>query len=243
MKNRETTKEIKRGILLFDIDGTLMYRTSDSLSAGKHAMDEAGFILTGKKNLADYIDFAGATDQNVANQILKLGGIENPSKDLENEFLAAYSSLISQHMTNDSYTLRGKAIEVISKLIANNFAVGIATGNIKKGAEAKLENTKIDHLFNLDLGGYGEDGRIRTDIVKAGIKRITDKYEIINKKPVIIGDTPFDIYAAHKADSIAIGIPYSHNTAEVLRDAGADFVCDEIDDTLVDTILAIFSSE
>ncbi len=232
-------KELQNTVILFDIDGTLVYRTGTHDSAGKRAMDAAAFDLTGISGQADKINFAGATDLDVARQLLEMGGVETPGSSQKQRFLELYADYLSQYIKKDSYTARGETFLVIKKLSSMGAVIGIATGNIKKGAVAKLESAGIGDLFNYDLGGYGEDGDVRSYIVKAAIDRTSVNLSKKVTNTVVVGDTPYDVEAAHSCGAKCIGIPFGKNTDSVLIDCGADLVVNEINDKLIEAILEL----
>ena len=52
------------------------------------------------------------------------------------------------------------------------------------------------------------------------------------KEALVVGDTPHDIDAAHGAGAFAVGVATGHFTKEELRDAGADYVLDSLEEEL-----------
>ena len=85
-------------------------------------------------------------------------------------------------------------------------ALGLGTGNIRKGAEIKLGSVGIYHRFT--FGGFGDDSIDRPTLLMAGARRGAAKLEapIEDCRIVVIGDTPKDVAAAKAigADSIAV---------------------------------------
>jgi phosphoglycolate phosphatase-like HAD superfamily hydrolase len=49
---------------------------------------------------------------------------------------------------------------------------------------------------------------------------------------LVVGDTPLDIEAAHAAGTVAVGVASGHYSAEQLRDAGADYVLESLEEEL-----------
>ena len=47
--------------------------------------------------------------------------------------------------------------------------LGVATGNVRAGADAKLAAAKLDAWF--ELGGYGCDSHVRAELVARAIER------------------------------------------------------------------------
>lgn len=216
-------------ILLFDIDGTLVARPNTGASAGVLAMSKAAEIMTQTADLANHISFAGATDLDVARQLLEMGGVSKPTPLQKKTLLDHYVYYLNQFIHKDSYQSLGCPNEIVPLLKTEGAIIGLGTGNLKIGAAAKLKSAKIDHLFNIDLGGYGDDGEARADILRTAVSRCG---KLTNTPVIVIGDTPKDIDAAHAIGARCIGIPFGQNTAQILKDSGADAISPSIDATL-----------
>jgi phosphoglycolate phosphatase-like HAD superfamily hydrolase len=85
-------------------------------------------------------------------------------------------------------------------------ALGLGTGNMRKGAEIKLGRVGIYHRFT--FGGFGDDSIDRPTLLMAGARRGAAKLgaPIEDCRIVVIGDTPRDIAGAKAigADSVAV---------------------------------------
>ena len=226
-------------ILLFDIDGTLVSRSSGGRSAGVRAMSEAAFDLTGRKNLAEGISFAGATDLDVARQLLVLGGIQSPTDEQKRQLLDHYVSHIHQLIDEDSYYALGAPREVIPALENAGAVIGLGTGNVRRGAECKLGNAGIADLFRFDLGGYGDDAEVRTELLRVGVERCRPFAKSPDAQVIVIGDTPKDVDAALGINAKCVGVPSGAITLEDLRQAGAHIVIEKIDDALIQAVASI----
>ncbi|MBN2714894.1 MAG: HAD hydrolase-like protein [Deltaproteobacteria bacterium] len=226
-------------ILLFDIDGTLVSRSSTGRSAGVRAMSQAAYDMTGKPNLADGISFAGATDLDVARQLLELGGVTSPTDTQKNQLLEYYVNHIHQLIEEDAYVALGTPRTVIPALASLGAVIGLGTGNVRKGAECKLNNAGIADLFQFELGGYGEDGEVRADLLRIGVKRCRPYAQTPNASVIVVGDTPRDVEAALTIGAKCIGIPAGTITANDLYRAGAVHVVKEISHELIDAVKAV----
>ena len=226
-------------ILLFDIDGTLVSRSSKGRSAGVRAMSEAAFDMTGKKNLADGISFAGATDIDVARQLLELGGIPSPTDVQKTQLLDYYVGHIQELIEEDSYYALGTPGEIIPALENAGAVIGLGTGNVRKGAECKLHNAGIADLFRFDLGGYGDDHEVRAELLRIGVERCRPFAMTPDAPVIVVGDTPKDVEAALAIGAKCVGVPSGAITKDDLHQAGADRVIDEINAELIHAIKAV----
>src|SRR6185436_15306118 len=94
----------------------------------------------------------------------------------------------------------------------DGIAIGLGTGNLRRGAELKLERAGLAQHFT--FGGFGCDHEDRPAIVRIGAERGAALLgtTLDACRVVVIGDTPRDVEAARAigADSLAVatgGIP------------------------------------
>jgi phosphoglycolate phosphatase len=220
-------------ILLFDIDGTLVSRSNPGRSAGVRAMSAAAYDMTGVAGLADGVSFAGATDLDVARQLLELGGIHGPTENQKRQLLNHYIRHIRTLIEEDSYVALGAPTNVIPELEQMGAVIGLGTGNVRIGAECKLKNAGIADLFRFERGGYGDDSHIRADILRVGVERCRPHVRSGIAPVIVIGDTPLDVSAAKAIGARCIGVPSGAITADDLKAAGADGVVKEVSPEMI----------
>jgi hypothetical protein len=80
--------------------------------------------------------------------------------------------------------------------------------------------------LDFSVGGYGDDGSDRADLVRLARKRASEKYghDFAGTRAVVIGDTPHDVRGALDADALAVGVASGRHTSDELRQAGAHVV-------------------
>ncbi|MEZ4366361.1 MAG: HAD hydrolase-like protein [Kofleriaceae bacterium] len=83
-------------------------------------------------------------------------------------------------------------------------ALGIGTGNVAAGAQAKLRRAGLHERFR--FGGYGDDSAIRAELVAAAIARGRALYPDA-ERAVVVGDTIHDITAARACGATASPSP------------------------------------
>ena len=236
-------------IVLFDIDGTLVTGPDDRPSAGLLAMNRASFLVTEdgmfgppeelltlsdaeialRFKLGDPREFAGRTDLQIANMLLKRINGDLTDETLVSRLLDEYLLGLELFITESPYTALGDAAGCNEILRTNNIVIGLGTGNVAKGASLKLESAGISEEFDISLGGYGDDGDTRAEVLLKGAHRCGATSA---SKIVIVGDTPRDISAAKEIGAVSVGIPYRGNTPEILADCGADIVMPSVGPTL-----------
>jgi phosphoglycolate phosphatase-like HAD superfamily hydrolase len=134
--------------------------------------------------------------------------------------------------TSGNRLLDGVA-ELLESLAAQLRTFGLCTGNVRAGARAKLSRGGVwDHFTKSFEGGFGSDGEIRSDIVRAALRRAETHHgrSLHATEALVIGDTPRDIVAAHEVGVPVLAVATGRFSAQELREAGADSVVDSLAD-------------
>ncbi|HSO32352.1 MAG TPA: HAD hydrolase-like protein, partial [Labilithrix sp.] len=100
-------------------------------------------------------------------------------------------------------------------------ALGLGTGNVKRGAYAKLARGALDAPFA--FGGFGCDAEDRTELLRVGAGRGAAALGVplADCRVVVIGDTPKDVAAARGIGAECIGVGTGGFAPAALRDLGA----------------------
>lgn len=209
---------MKSTILLFDVDGTLV----TTCGAGRRAVERTFELRFGMKDVLSF-SFAGMTDKAIVRTALRSMGQDYSSGEaLEREIeatLAFYLGVLENEITNNpNIRIHAGMLEAMDMADARaaNVGLGLGTGNIKRGAQIKLDKVGIFHRFA--FGGFGDDSIDRPAILMAGARRGAEHLNVPLERCriVVIGDTPKDISAAKEigAESIAVATGL-HDLAEL----------------------------
>ena len=218
--------------LLFDIDGTLIL----SGGAGARALDRAFKYLYGVEQAMKDIHPHGKTDPEIVREIFQRKLLREPSREEVSIALYFYVYFLRHEVQSAlKFRVLPGVKELLKELERNsNFLNGLATGNVKAGARVKLSRPGLWGYFL--FGGFGSDSENRTEILKKAVERAKNLSNN-SVKPIVIGDTPRDIYAAHAAGIPVLAVATSMYTVEELDSAGADFIVPDLSD--IEKILAI----
>jgi len=220
-------------VVLFDIDGTLLGPAGPGPTAGFLSMNLAAEELTGRRTYESGAEFAGRTDPQIARALLGRAGESDPSAARIRELLERYLGHLEAIARRHPYAPLGDPVGAVEALRAAGATVGLGTGNLARGGRIKFESAGIGDLFDMELGGFGDDGDTRAEVLAAGAGRCDPAGRL---PVVIVGDTPHDVEAALAIGAWCIGTPYMGNTAEVLAAAGAHLVREIVDASLVDAV-------
>lgn len=204
-------------LLLFDIDLTLIATSG----AGRLALDRAFERVVGVPSATGGVRFDGRTDRAIIAEVLqRCGSPAARFPDVRDAYLEELPGALRE---KGGEILPG--VEPLLDALARELpGIGLATGNLRAGARAKLGHFGLWHRFA--AGGFGDDHTDRADLVRAGIAALA---AAVGASPdpaaaVVIGDTPLDVAAARAAGARAVVVATGRYTAHDLRAAGADAV-------------------
>lgn len=197
-------------LYLFDIDGTLL----DAHGSGRGAFDEVMAELFGVANASVGIRYGGKTDHAIVDEIFRARLGRAATLDERDAFMAAYVPRLSTKLATNGVRVLDGAIAALD-FLADRARLGVATGNIREGANAKLAAAGLVDRF--ELGGYGCDAVLRAELVARAIDRAGAVDEVI-----VVGDTIHDISAARACGATVCAVATGSDSFDAL--AHADIV-------------------
>lgn len=225
-------------LILFDIDGTLIWPDG----AGRAAMTRALGEVFGVTGPTDSLPMAGKTDWQIITELLTSAGLSQSSVDAK---LSECFEAIARHMTQ---TTRQRQIRICPGVPAllrslsaqTNTTLGLLTGNLATTAPIKLRAANLDPAL-FCVGAYGNDGRSRSQLPAVAINRAQalTGHTFSGKDVIIIGDTPADVACGRHLGVTAIGVATGQYPSDSLIAAGADYVFPDLTNTdlVIQTIL------
>ncbi len=212
-------------LLLFDIDGTLIA----SGGAGRNAIAEVFAEEYGLSGL-DGVQIDGRTDTGIFADALALVGVD-PTPEAVDRMTGAYLSRLPEALrTHDGRVLEG-VVELLDALEGSGAVVGLATGNVARGAELKLRYYGLWERFV--AGGFGDVSPDRTKVLAAAVEALAKAGGVApaTATPVVIGDTPRDVSAGHAVGASVLAVATGNYDEAALHGSGADHVLPDLRDT------------
>lgn len=225
-------------VFLFDIDGTLILTGG----AGRRSMLGAFADVHGPSGPAALeFPFAGMTDRAIVRTGLLALGAASTDEGAIDRVLDAYLARLHDEVTRaDAYRVLPGVVAVLAWLAGvERIAIGLGTGNVKRGAYAKLARGSLDTAFG--FGGFGCDAEDRTELLRVGARRGAEALGVTLEacRVVVIGDTPKDVAAAHGIGAECIGVGTGGFEPRVLLELGARSAFATLeDDGVRDALLA-----
>lgn len=183
-----------RKLILFDIDGTLL--TPGPIP--RQALAEAVSHFLGKTIQLSFHDVAGFTDPTIIHNTLARHGYNGgiPPNQLA-AVVEHYLSLVEDRLpASDDLHVYPGAETLVRRCQQEGWVTALLTGNVERGARAKLARTGLWDLFA--FGVFGDDGNQREDLPWIARERAWDtvRESFRPEYTILIGDTPNDAYIA-----------------------------------------------
>jgi phosphoglycolate phosphatase len=209
---------------MWDIDYTLLRGGGVAARAWQAAFTE----LTGVAWRSTPI-FGGRTDMDICIEVFDTHGVTDCTPE---RFFVRYVEKVraSRHEFGEQGSLLPGVRDVLARLRADPAVVQtLVTGNVPEVAEAKVAAFDLAGAFDAEVGGYGTDDSVRATLVRRSLERAEAKYGEAFR-PVVIGDTVYDITAALANDALAVGVATGGTSVEQLVLAGAHVVLPDLSD-------------
>lgn len=214
MDKNQTTSNT--GVLLWDIDGTLLrVKREGSSSPHKNVLNSHGILVDDSE-----MRLSGRTDFEIFLELTKgISGYFDKSifvpafEDLNNE-----SSRLDKLSTFD--LLPGVA-DMLNCLVSKGWKHGVLTGNTLNRLKAKIEKSGIANFFIEEYLFGCEFGDSREKIASKAQLYLNEKGQ---SKVFILGDTPYDIIAARSAHFSVISVATGDFSVEELSRHNPDLI-------------------
>ena len=220
----------RRKLVLFDIDGTILWTDGAGRRAVFGALEPFGAALPGDHR------FDGKTDPQIVRELLRHGGVSDADIDARlDQVLERYYALLRAEL--DGADHRDHVFPGVHELLdelerRDDVVLGLLTGNIEAGAHAKLAAVGIaPHRFV--IGAFGSDHHDRPELPEIARRRAEKVlgHPIAGRDVVVIGDTPADVACGEGIGARAIGVATGRYTVDELRACEAAAVFPDLTDT------------
>jgi phosphoglycolate phosphatase-like HAD superfamily hydrolase len=213
-----------RRLLLWDIDGTLI----NTGAAGQHALVRATIERFGGKGDLDGVEIAGRTDTSIAHQILEKYG-EPVTDENVHAFLNLYLDLLVEELPRrDGRVLPGVRELVETSSRQEHTTLGLLTGNLRRGAQLKLDYYKLWQFF--PFGAFSDDHHDRNALGPCALGRAVTETAIdfSSGQVDVIGDTGHDIACGKAFGARTIAVATGSWSREKLAQDEPDFLFDDL---------------
>jgi phosphoglycolate phosphatase len=219
----ERNQHDKNRLVLWDIDGTLI----TTGAAGQRAISLATKQQFGDQATLDGVEIAGRTDLAIAHQILTKYGAA-----VTDENVAAFLNIYIELLATELPRSQGQIMPGVDDLLrhceaAPEIALGLLTGNLRRGAQLKLEHYGIWRFFA--FGAFADDHHDRNELGAFAISRALETTGIRFSPAQIdvIGDTGHDIACGKAFGARTIAVATGGWSRDQLAEQHPDFLFDD----------------
>ncbi len=217
-------------ILLFDIDGTLLWTGGGGKTALQKALEREFDLVEACTD----VSFSGRTDHALFGELLDRNGIPRTPQNrqrLTNAYLQRLPAVLDDA---DGRLLPGVG-ELIARLrnVQGVFLYAM-TGNLHASATHKLDHFGL--LQPMDGIFGGDHDSCRDDLARRSMSQLRETHgNAIEGQVVVIGDTPADIKCAHAIGADALAVCTGYFDRNQLAELEPMYLFDDLSD--VETIV------
>ncbi|MFM8252455.1 MAG: HAD family hydrolase [Planctomycetota bacterium] len=212
--------------LLFDIDGTLI----STGGAGRAALNAAMLEEFAVPEPAE-VPVSGRTDRGIARNLFRAHDLE----DNEENWLRFRRAYL-HHLRQELPARGGEVLPGVTALLAHlqsrsDVLLGLLTGNIRDGAQMKLEHYGLHEHF--DFGGFGDLHADRDLVAAAALAESKQHaqrrgWTAAADQVWVIGDTPLDVTCARAIGASVVAVATGSFDRETLEVYEPDLLFDSL---------------
>lgn len=183
-------------------------------------MERALTQVFGSRGTSEY-HYDGKTDRQIVRDLMRLEGLTDEGIDAQmDDLLAVYIHSLQVELASGQRTMHvfEGVRELLDELERNErIVLGLLTGNVEKGARAKLGAAGID-ISRFKVNAFGSDHEERPELPAIAQQRASEVLgaDIKGNRLIVIGDTPADIRCGEAIGARAIGVATGRYSAEEL---------------------------
>jgi phosphoglycolate phosphatase len=212
-------------LVLFDIDGTLVHTGG----AGVKAFAK---VFQTEFNAHDHFEklkFAGRTDVSLVREFFSYHHI-SATPDNFTRFFERYVFWLDYILNHSETKTCTGVLDFLGelKLLSDAPLLGLLTGNIRLGAEIKLNH--FDLWKEFETGAFADDSENRDEIAavaKQRGSRILGK-NLHGDEVLVIGDTPLDIRCGRAIGAKVLAVATGGATIEELKKHAPDWAVKDL---------------
>ena len=199
--------------VIFDLDGTLL-NTLEDLAASTNAalaannmpvrtIDEVRrFVGNGVRKLIERAVTPGADEETIA------------------AVLASFVEHYRQHDRDHTGPYPG-IVELLDALTAQGIRCAVVSNKIEPAVIALCREYFGDRVSAAVGDAPGRN--VKPD--PAGVQAAMERMGVTKEECIYVGDSDVDIYTGHNAGMESIGVTWGFRSEELLREAGAEYIC------------------
>lgn len=228
--------KINFDIIGFDLDGTLLDTSGELTASTNYALDAAGLPPLSRDEVISMIGLGAKNMLDMGLKKASPGLSDDENKARLKKYLPILMAHYEENLGSDSPPFDG-VLNFMDTCDAMGVKMAVVTNKYEGFATKLLKNVGLYDRFSCLLGsdslGRGDDGRYIAKPLREPIDEMIKRCggELGKTRAIFIGDSIYDVMAAHNAEipAIAVSFGFLHQPIETL---GADHIIDHYDELL-----------
>lgn len=213
-------------LIIFDLDGTLVYSIEDISNALNHALAQVG--LPGMSVQETLKCVGGGVDNLVKTALANIASVQaahlnisdsEKLADLKKTVLESFLEYYCGHIADFTRPCEGvlEALEALS-----DYKKAVVSNKPESLSRQLLRELKMDGYFDMVSGG---DSFVEMKPSPVPIIMTIERFKASTGETVMVGDSKADVESGHKAGVRTIAAAYGYRPASTL--GGADFLIEK----------------
>ena len=211
---------MKKRLAVFDCDGTLVDSQANICMAMEHAFDEAGMVPPPRHATRRIVGLSLFE----AMQMLLPEADDALHRDMAERYKTAFFTLRGNGLVDEP--LYHGIAALLRDLDECGWLLGVATGKSDRGLERCLDFHGMKGLFVTLQTADRHPSKPHPSMIH---QALADSGAAASDA-VMIGDTVYDIHMGVAAGCKTIGVSWGYHPLDELREAGADYLVETIDE-------------
>lgn len=220
---------MRRRLVLFDVDGTLLSAGGVSARALQAALEET----FGTGGRVEGYDYSGKTDPQIVRELMREKGFDDVAIDARLALaLERYRGRLAEWLSAADVRAKPGIILLLEALAARaDVVLGLLTGNIEPCARLKLEPIGANRFFG--FGAFGSDNEDRYQLPALALERALAATGVAfsGSETVIVGDSVHDVLCGRAIGVRAVAVATGKTPPERLAEAGPDALVPDFRET------------
>lgn len=198
-----------RKLVIFDLDGTLLYTLEDLMDSVNYSLEKYGYET---KTLEEVSSFVGNGVEHLLRSVVPAGVSDDDFKKCYKSFKEYYS----EHCCDKTRPYDG-VVETLKILKNRGVKIGIVSNKFQEAAEDVCQHY-FKGLYDVVMG---ESETCRRKPAPDGINMICEQYEVEKDEAIFFGDSEVDIKTGDNAGVYCVSVLWGFRSREFLTKHGA----------------------